>query len=295
MQLKRILCPVDFSEFSRMAYPYALSLAEHYNAQVIALHVVEHWKYPFADYAAYEADYAKFSRAMNEGGEMRLREFVTQRSQSGIQPQLVVSQGNASDSILSLTQTENIELIVMGTHGRRGFDRLVLGSTTDRVMRRAACPVVVISKAPHSSSAAGPGGRHGHRLDRVLYCTDFSENSERALDYAISATAEYDAELTLLHVIEHIPSSFTKDGLIAKCAEQLDRLITPDRRKTLKITTAVTVGKSYEQIVHYAIEGHIDMVVMAVRGAEALDRAVFGSTTYRVIQLGPCPVLAVHT
>jgi nucleotide-binding universal stress UspA family protein len=295
MQLKRILCPVDFSEFSQMAYPYALSLAEHYSAEVIALHVVELWKYPFADYAAYEADYAKFSRALNEGGEMRLREFVTQHSQPGIQPQLVVSQGNASDSILSLTQRENIELIVMGTHGRRGFDRLVLGSTTDRVMRRAACPVLVISKAPHSSSAASPGGRHAHRLDRILYCTDFSENSERALNYAISATAEYDAELTLLHVVEHIPGSFTKDELTAQCAERLDRLIAPERRKTLQIKAAVRVGTSYEQIVHHAVEGHIDMVIMAARGAEALDRAVFGSTTYRVIQLGPCPVLAVHT
>jgi nucleotide-binding universal stress UspA family protein len=295
MQLKRILCPVDFSEFSTMAYPYALSLAEHYNAEVIALHVVELWRYPFADYAAYETDYANFSRAVNEGGEMRLREFVTQHSHPGIQPQLVVSQGNASDSILSITQNQNIELIVMGTHGRRGFDRLVLGSTTDRVMRRAACPVLAISRAPHSSSAAGPGGRHGHRLGRILYCTDFSENSERALNYAISATAEYDAELTLLHVVEHIPGSFTKDELIAKCAEQLDRLITPGRRKTLKINTAVRAGKPYEQIVQHAVEGHIDMVIMAVRGAEALDRAVFGSTTYRVIQLGPCPVLAVHT
>jgi nucleotide-binding universal stress UspA family protein len=92
MQLKRILCPVDFSEFSAMAYQYALSLAEHYNAKVIALHVVELWKYPFADYAAYEADYAKFSGALNEGGEVRLREFVKKHSHDGIQPQLLVHQ-----------------------------------------------------------------------------------------------------------------------------------------------------------------------------------------------------------
>jgi nucleotide-binding universal stress UspA family protein len=226
---------------------------------------------------------------------VRLREFVKKYPHEGIPRQLVVDQGNASDLILSFAQAHNMELIVMGTHGRRGFDRLVLGSTTDRVMRRAACPVLVISKASHNFIAAGPDGRHAHRLSRILYCTDFSEDSERALNYAISATAEYDAELILLHVVEHIPSSLTQDELIATCAEKLDKLIAADRPKTLKIKTAVRVGKPYEQIVQHAVEGQIDMVTMAVRGAEALDRALFGSTTYRVIQLGPCPVLAVHT
>ena len=295
MQLKSILCPIDFSDFSAAAYQYALSLAEHYKAKVVALHVVELWKYPFADYAAYEADYAKFSGALNEGGEVKLRQFVEKHSPGGIRPQLVVHQGSPSDWILSFAQTENIELIVMGTHGRRGFDRLVLGSTTDRVMRRAACPVLVISKASHSSIAAGPEGRHGHRLSRILYCTDFSKNSERALSYAISATAEYDAELTLLHVVEHVPHSLKKDELVVSCAGELDKLVAADMRKNCKIKMAVRVGKPYEQIVRHVVEEQIDMVAMAARGAEALDRAVFGSTTYRVIQLGPCPVLAVHT
>jgi nucleotide-binding universal stress UspA family protein len=295
MQLKSILCPIDFSDFSAAAYQYALSLAEHYKAKVIALHVVEVWKYPFADYAAYEADYAKFSRAMNEGGEVELRQFVEKHPHPGIRPQLVVHQGSSSDCILSFAETENIELIVMGTHGRRGFDRLVLGSTTDRVMRKAACPVLVISKACHSFIAADLEGRHAHRLRRILYCTDFSKNSERALSYAISATAEYDAELTLLHVVEHVPHSFKKDELVVSCAGELDKLVAADIRKNCKIKMAVRVGKPYEQIVRHAVEEQIDMVAMAARGAEALDRAVFGSTTYRVIQLGPCPVLAVHT
>jgi hypothetical protein len=76
MQLKSILCPVDFSDFSAAAYQHAFSLAEYYNARLVALHVVELWKYPFADYAAHEADYAKFSAAMNEGGEVQLQRFV---------------------------------------------------------------------------------------------------------------------------------------------------------------------------------------------------------------------------
>jgi len=278
-----------------MAYHYALSVAEHYQAKLFVLHVVELWKYPFADYAAYEADFANFSRALNEGGEVRLREFVNKHGHDQIQPQLVLKQGNASNCILSCVETHDIELIVMGTHGRRGFDRLVLGSTTDRVMRRASCPVLAISKPPHESADTDLNGRHLHRLSRILYCTDFSENSERALNYAISVTAEYNAELTFLHVVEHVPRSTKAEELLATCQHELEKLIPAEARNTLKIRAVVRRGKPYEEIVQHATEEHIDMITMAARGADALDRAVFGSTTYRVIQLGPCPVLAVHT
>lgn len=159
----------------------------------IALHVVELWKYPFADYAAHEADYAKFSSAINEGGEVKLQRFAKEYSAGGPQPELVTHQGNAANCILSFAEKENMDVIVMGTHGRRGFDRLVLGSTTDRVMRKAACPVLVVSNPAQKSLTTGPDG--GHRLSRIVYCTDFSNNSERARGYAISLTAEYNAEL----------------------------------------------------------------------------------------------------
>src|SRR5215471_4162505 len=196
MELKSILCPIDFSDFSAAAYQYALSLAEYYKARIVALHVVELWKYPFADYAAYEADYAKFSQALSEGGEVQLQRFLKRYSAQGTELELVVHQGNAPNCILSFAQKKNMEVIVMGTHGRRGFDHLVLGSTTDRVIRKAACPVLVVSNASHRALVTGVDGRH--RLSRILYCTDFSNNSERARAYAISLAAEYSAELTLL-------------------------------------------------------------------------------------------------
>jgi nucleotide-binding universal stress UspA family protein len=129
---------------------------------------------------------------------------------------------------------------------------------------------------------------------RILFCTDFSKNSETALKYAISATEEYDAELTLLHVLEEVPSRAKTDDAIKTTKEQLEKLIPPEGRKTLKTKTAVRIGKAYQQIIQLALETQADMVAMGVRGRGALDLAVFGSTTYRLMQLGPCPVLAVH-
>jgi nucleotide-binding universal stress UspA family protein len=298
LEIKLILCPIDFSEFSVSAYRHALSLAAHYRATLVAQHIVELSRYPYAEYGASWGDYAEFSRALREGGKEQLQEFVKNHTLDDIQPELVVHQGVAPDCILSFAQARNADVIVMGTHGRRGYDRLVLGSVTNRVMRRATCPVLAICKPPHESGAADvaadKGRGHVHHLTRILFCTDFSENSERALTYAISATEEYDAELTLLHVLEELPSPAKTEEAIATATEQLDKLIPPGARKTLKIKTAVRIGKPYQQIVQLALEAHIDLVAMGVRGRGALDLAVFGSTTYRVLQLGPCPVLAVR-
>jgi nucleotide-binding universal stress UspA family protein len=302
LEIKLILCPVDFSEFSIRAHHYALSLAEHYRAQMVVQNVIELSRYPYAEYVASQGDYAEFCRVLHEGGKERLREFVEKQPHDEIQLELVVNEGVAADSILLIAQERKVDLIVMGTHGRRGFDRLVLGSVTDRVMRTAPCPVLAISKPPHESmahesahdsTAKGEKRRHVHHLSRILFCTDFSENAERALNYAISVTREYNAELTLLHVLEEAPNPVKAKKAIATAAEQLDKLIVSEERESLKVRTVVRIGKPYQQIIQLAVEAQTDTVIMGVSGRGALDRAVFGSTTYRVMQLGPCPVLAV--
>jgi nucleotide-binding universal stress UspA family protein len=293
MQLKSILCPIDFSDFSVAAYQHALSLAEYYKARIVALHIVELWKYPFADYAAQEADYAKFSRALNEGGHAKLQRFMREYSQGRVEPELMVHQGSAAKCILSIAEKESIEVIVMGTHGRGGFDRLVLGSTTDRVVRKAVCPVLIVSKASHTALCTEPDGRH--RLKRILCCTDFSHHSERARGYAISLAAEYGAELTLLHVAERCQDLAKMDAIIAERTQELDKLLSETERKNLKVKLVVKSGKPYEEIVRHATDDQASLIIMTARGGDAVDRAVFGSTTYRVIQLGPCSVLAIHT
>lgn len=293
MLIKLILCPVDFSENSEKAYRHALSLAEHYASKLVVQHVVELWRYPSASYAATAGAYDEFWQAICEDGKKKLREFVKNHTYDGVQPELVVQEGIAPDVILSFAQSQNADLIVMGTHGHRGFDRLMVGSVTNRVMRRASCPVLAVSN-PQDSDVGGRERGHVHHLNRILFCTDFSENSARALDYAISGTAEYDAELTLMHVLEGTESSEVKESVLSAATEQLDKLIPPAARSTLKIKTAVRVGKPYQEIIQLASEWQSDLVIMGVHGRGAIDLAVFGSTTYRVIQLGPCPVLAVH-
>lgn len=294
LEIKLILCPVDFSEFSVRAYCYAQSLAEHYRSKLVLQHVVEIWRHPGASFAVTASLYDEYCESLLASGKQQLLEFAKNHTFIKLQPELIVGQGMAPDIILSFAQAQKSDLIVMGTHGRRGFDRLMLGSVTDRVMRRAPCPVTAVREPTHDSIATDQERRHPHHLDRILACTDFSEDSDLALNYAISAAAEYDAELTLLHVLEEVPRPSKRDEAIAVATTQLENLIPPERRKTLKIKTAVRIGKPYREIIQLAQEAQTDLVSMGVRGRGALDLAVFGSTTYRVTQLGPCPVLTTH-
>jgi len=268
-------------------------MAEHYQAKLVVLHIVEEWRHPSAAFAGSAADLNEFYRQLQEAGWWRLQEFVKNHTHEEIQPELVVKKGTAPDLILSSAQAQNIDVIVMGTHGHRGLDRLLLGSTTDRVMRTASCPVIVVP--PLDSMAAGDDLHRIRRLKHVLFCADFSENSAWALDYAISVAAEYDAELTLLHVLEQSSNGNSIEDATTRAMEQLDKLLPPKvERLTGKVKTAVRVGKPYREFIQYALEESPDLVVMGVRGRGALDLAVFGSTTYRVMQLACCPVLIVH-
>jgi nucleotide-binding universal stress UspA family protein len=294
LEIKLIHCPIDFSDFSVRAYRHALSLAEHYRSKVVVQHIVELWRHPSASFAASTALYDEYCQTLRGNGKQQLQEFVKNNTHDEVLPEFVVDEGMAADMILSFAQAQKSDLIVMGTHGLRGYDRLMLGSVTDRVMRRAPCPVMAVREPPPDFMAAGQEGRYTHHLNRILSCTDFSENSVLALNYAISATAEYNAELTLLHVLEEVPSPAKTEEAIAAATEQLEKLIPPERRKTLKVKLAVRIGKPYKEIIQLAQEAQTDLVTLGVRGRGALELAVFGSTTYRVMQLGPCPVLVVH-
>jgi nucleotide-binding universal stress UspA family protein len=287
--LRRILCPTDFSEFSDIAFRYALSIAQHCRGKLFVEHVVELWQHPEAAFVPAHY-YVEFRSHLLHKGEEELQRFVKNHANNGIRPEAVVEQGIAADAILALAEAQEVDLIVMGTHGRRGFDRLMVGSVTERVLRKASCPVLAVHKP--SPDFLSLREQDPIRLNRILFCTDFSENSRRALGHALSLTAEYNAELTLLHVLKDIPGASIIDEAIAM--EQLNNLIPPEKPKAGRIRSMVRKGSAYEQIIQFSLETQPDIVIMAVHGRGSLNLAVFGSTTYRVIQLGPCPVLAVH-
>ena len=292
-KFERILCPVDFSEFSARACKYAHSLAKQYQAELFLQHVVQPIQvlYP---YCAFPMPDVGMCAGTNQEAEKRLFDFAQSHGRSGVEPKLVVQEGILlPDSILTFANNNQVDLIVMGTHGRHGFDRLTVGSVTERVLPRAHCPVLVVRKPEHDF-INGTEGPDPVQLRRILYCTDFSDNAHHALSYAFSLAMEYNAELTLLHVLDNAGTARQLEQRRIETLRKLRKLIPADVPNWCSVTPAVRAGRPYQEIVRLASEAQSDLVIMGVRGRGLLDLGLFGSTTHRILQMGPCPVLAVH-
>jgi len=292
LRIEKILCPVDFSEYSVKAFEYAQSLAQHYGAKLLLQHVVQ----PLTSLYPYHVFPDTFNQVfwkLETSADTKLSELMSGRLLAGFETERFVHRGLVPDCILAFAESRATDLIVMGTHGRHGFDHLTMGSVTEKVLRKAHCPVLVVHKPTHDfinpDDALEPV-----RLKKMLYCTDFSEYSDRALTYALSLAMEYNADLTLLHVLEDLPPGDSLEESVAAVTRKLENLAPPESVDWCKVNTAVRVGKPFQQILQISLEAGTDLVVMGVRGRNAVDLALFGSTTHRVIQLGSCPVLAVH-
>jgi nucleotide-binding universal stress UspA family protein len=292
LNIERILCPTDFSDFSERAFDYGLSLARRYKAELYLLHVVRPVIIGYPEYAIPDS-VNEFYGELREHAEEQLREFAKVHAEGGVQAMVAVEEGVATESILDFARENSVDMIVMGTHGRRGFQRLTLGSVTERVLRKAGCPVLAVRRPAHDF--VGPGSKgEPVQLHKILLCSDFSECSDRALRYALSLATEYKSELSLVHVLEHLPAPEQREVENARVIHLLEGKVPAEARGCCKIKTAVRAGKPYEEIVKLAKEEQADLIVVGVRGRNVLDLALFGSTTHRVLQLGPCPVLAIH-
>src|SRR5579863_3650087 len=287
LKIERILCPTDFSDFSAKAFDYAASLARHYGARVYLQHVIQPATY------AYPYSVSELYWNLSEHAQEQLRDLVKTHTPNGIQSEIIVHTGPVPESILSFAEKNAADLIVMGTHGRRGLDRMTMGSVTETVLRKAKCPVLAV-RSPLHDFVSAEKGRDLVQLRKLLFCTDFSEHSIRALSYAFSLAMEYNAELTLLSVLEDVEDAGELRDATAQTIREMEKPIPADARNWCSIKTSVCVGKPYQEIIQLALESQADLIVMGVRGRSPLDLALFGSTTQRVIQLGPCPVLAVH-
>ena len=283
-----VLCPVDFSEVSEKAYRYAQSIACHYRAKLILQHVVELWQHSEGDFVARPEYFDEFRGALICKAEAQLHDLAN--VSGAFRPECVVEEGRAADAILALARTRAVSLVVMGTHGRRGFDHFMLGSVTERVLRHAPCPVLAIPGKRGDENGNGTGADY---IRRILCCVDFSEHSRSALAHATSVASAYCADLTVLHVLHDISGSADVGKETNACLNQLQKLVPSSALDPARLHLEVCLGKAYREILDLTAETQSDLIVTGVRGRNSLDLAIYGSTTYRVIQLHPGPVLTV--
>jgi nucleotide-binding universal stress UspA family protein len=199
--------------------------------------------------------------------------------------------------ILAQLVATHADLLVVGTHGRSGFQHLFLGSITEKVVRKAGCPTLVVPPRAPDVPPDAPV-----RLTRVLCPVDFSDSSLKAFARARVLAAEADARLTLLHVVDIAPE-LTDNAMLASIdvdrirtaaeAEARRRLNELAREAGPGIEAVVVSGSARKQVLRRAVEEKSDLIVLGVHGRGALDLSLFGSTTNHVIRGATCPVLIV--
>jgi len=244
-RIERILCPIDFSEVSVRASRYAQCVAGHYRATLVVQHVIELQERPCGFYSPSLQLFEKFRQRIIANRLHDLQELV--KPSSGIQAECIAQEGVPADAILSLAHEREVSLIVLKTHGRRGFDRLMLGSVAERVLRYASCPVLAVRQSAPPSSPR-EAATDGAPIRRILCSVGFSAHSQRASEYALSAAASYDAEVTFLQVLDAAPGSAQIPQETTAAMEHLETLIRPGTRSSMKTRAAVRLGKAYREI-----------------------------------------------
>lgn len=297
-QTKCILCPIDFSDFSRHALDCAVRLARGNGRRIVALHVFAKW--PAADVVPSLADNTPPKGPLEDENReallSHLRQFVKPYAKEPmtIDP-LVVDAPDVPREIVAQAEATHAELIVIGSHGRSGVRRLLLGSIAEQVLRMARCPVMVVPR-----NAMQVDTVRARPFSRILCPVDFSCDAIAALCHA-TRLASRAGTVTVVHVIDVPAALYEMPGFdianyrsdaVAKSRQQLSELIPERTARALDVV--VSEGRPDQEILRVAAERDIDLIVMGVSGRRAVDLAVFGSTTHRVLRGASCPVLTVR-
>jgi len=292
----RVLCPTDFSEFSTAAVDHAAALAASYGSRLRLIHVLT--PFPIVAPVVDAPIDSRVWETQETLGREGLAAEVRRIRRPGVEVDTALRQGSPVHEILTAADEWPADLIVLGTHGRGGFERLVLGSVAEKVLRKAACAVMAVPvdrEAAHRGAAAPV--RH------VLAAHDGSTASADGVGYAVALAERTGARLTLVSVVESLPygGDFTGAEFAAFRAardrharEALDSAVPADVRIRCNVHDRLVYGHPGQQILEVAAQERPDLIVMGVQGRGALDLAMFGSTTNHVVRHAPCPVLTVR-
>ena len=302
IEIRRILCPIDFSVFSRHALEHASAIAKRYESEITVLNVCA-----LVPATAYAPGTPIMPVTVPTSGDLEallasMKRFVETEVGLTIPTRYEIGVGDAASEILDRAGALPSDLIVMGTHGRSGFERLVLGSVTEKVIHRAAGPVLTVPR-PVGDVVPVPDTL----FTRILCAIDFSDTSIHALEYALSLAQERDAQLTLVHVVEVMPAPQSEaagdvearalGAYVAAAAEaraeHLQDIVPESARAYCTIERTMAIGTPHREILRVAAERDSDLIVLGAHGY-GITQLLFGSTAEQVVRQARCPVLTIR-
>jgi nucleotide-binding universal stress UspA family protein len=282
--LKNILFATDFSQAADAAAPIAIQIARRYGAKVYGVHVNRFDDYTAAAPNAWAA-IAEAAEKETKDDAGRLNEQL-----QGIEHETVIEQGRLWNVMSDLIEKKEIDLVVMGTRGRTGFGKTLLGSVAEQILRQSTCPVLTVG--PH----VNPWSDESVKMREILYATDLATDTPVAAPYAVSLAQENQAHLVLLHVIEDPKAGDLVDSpeVVDLKERKLQRLVTEQAGLWCEPTYIVEQGSAAEKILDVAKRRPTDLIVLGARPAKGLATHMNIGTVHKVVSQAKCPVLTVR-
>jgi len=295
MNIKKILLPTDFSDCAKSALELALAQARRHEAELHVIHAVVLGLGAFSTFPDPSPEI--LLDKMEQIAKNQLDKLTDNIGKNVAMTGKTIIGSSAQEIILNYAKENEIDLIVLGTHGRRGLSHLFMGSVAEAVVRLAECPVLTTRVAAEEGS--------GQPFKKILVPVDFSKASRDMIRAAQGIAERNGASITLLHVVE---SYYQPPGM------DLGNLSMPDvveelkkqRRKHLNtlaqemqsdqnpIFAEIASGAPHRQIAHYAEANGMDLIVMNTYGHSGLSHLILGSVAERTIRMAPCPVWTVR-
>ena len=297
--ITRILFATDFSQWARRAEDYACALACSWKASLTVLCVAEFPPGLNPDYLVnqqYLADLLKTASSQLVG----LKGRVERR---GIAVTTRVATGIPSEEVITVARAEDSDLIVVGTRGKTGLAHVLLGSTAERVIRGAPCPVLTVRMEPADIEEEEGALSKPITLERILVPVDFSNCSLDALGYAAVVAQQAKASLMLLHVLE--PVSYGLDFTLGqskarhadaeKWTKRLEELVSSHQHPTMQVESQLRGGFPADSILDSAQTLPCDLIVMGTHGRRGISHTISGSVAEAVLRKARCPVITVRS
>jgi nucleotide-binding universal stress UspA family protein len=298
IRMNKVLFPTDFSRCADQALPYALDLAKHYKAELHILHAAVLHGYLDAEAEEHVDNLDEIHEQLDELASNRMSSLAIDGNGGKVTIKKVSRRGtSAAPVILGYVDEADIDLVVMGTHGRRGLDHIVLGSVAEELVRAAPCPILTVREREKP--------RPLEAIEKILVPVDFSEFSRQALIYAKELASSYRARLQLLHVVEPpiYPSFYALkrscffellEDVERETEQHLARLMEETEGPETVFDISVIEGRAVTDIPDFAKNNDSDLLVIATHGLTGLKRLFLGSVTEKVVRRARCPVFTAR-
>ena len=285
VSFKTILFATDFSFASEAAVPYVISLGHGYDSKVIVAQAV-----PIEPLVGITPAPAPIEMDLAwQDAQRGMQNYADSKAFAGLRHEFVLERGNLSAVVSDLIAHDEVDLVVLGTHGRTGLRKMFAGSLAEQVFRKATCPVLTIGPGTKAELA------QNWEPKMILFATDFSAGSLHALPFALSLAEEHRATLVLLHAVPLVP--WEQQAEVGPSYEKrLRQLVSQDTGHTSPIECVVRFDLAVPGVLDVAKEKQADLIVMGVHhtALPALESHMPWAIAYEVISGAPCPVLTVR-